>query len=44
VKSKKGIKSKRHPPVTLAPMNFDQAVDALLLAKPKRKPAGKKKG
>jgi hypothetical protein len=35
----------REPPITLRPMNFDQAVDALLLAKPRRKKAtGKKKG
>ena len=42
--TKRKPKSKHLPPVTLSPMNFDQAIDALLLAKPKRKKAtGKKK-
>jgi hypothetical protein len=36
---------KYQPKMSLAPMSFGQAVDALLLAKPKRKKAtGKKKG
>ncbi len=42
--TKRKPKSKREPPVTLAPMSFDQAVDALLLAKPKKKAPAKKKG
>ncbi len=41
---KKVRATKREPKMTLAPMSFDQAVDALLLAKPEnKKPAGKKK-
>jgi len=45
--SERKPQDKRKPPVTLAPLSFDQAIDGLLAIKPKpakKKAAGKKKG
>jgi hypothetical protein len=42
VKKRLPSPKKYAPKLTLAPMSFDQAIDALLLAKPKKKSPAKK--
>lgn len=46
MKEKTGKKkaAKRLPPVSLAPLSFDQAITGLLQVKPKKKATAKKKG